>query len=67
LKEEALDSTVWTTRFGRGYAPVVRQTRWWWWWWGWRDLKHAWKDEILCTQYMSGILRGKYLALDINM
>jgi hypothetical protein len=27
LKEEALDSTVWTTRFGRGYAPVVRQTR----------------------------------------
>jgi hypothetical protein len=26
LKEEALDSTVWRTRFGRGYGPVVRQT-----------------------------------------
>jgi hypothetical protein len=27
FKEEALDSTVWITRFGRGYGPVVRQTR----------------------------------------
>jgi hypothetical protein len=26
FKEEALDSTVWRTRFGRGYGPVVRQT-----------------------------------------
>jgi hypothetical protein len=26
LKEEALDRTLWTTRFGRGYGPVVRQT-----------------------------------------
>jgi hypothetical protein len=26
LKEEALDCTVWRTRFGRGYGPVVRQT-----------------------------------------
>jgi hypothetical protein len=26
LKEEALDRTQWRTRFGRGYAPVVRQT-----------------------------------------
>jgi hypothetical protein len=26
LKEEALDLTVWRTRFGRGYGPVVRQT-----------------------------------------
>jgi hypothetical protein len=26
LKEEALDRTVWRTRFGRGYGPVVRQT-----------------------------------------
>jgi hypothetical protein len=25
LKEEALDRTVWSTRFGRGYGPVVRQ------------------------------------------
>jgi hypothetical protein len=23
LKEEALDRTVWRTRFGRGYGPVV--------------------------------------------
>jgi hypothetical protein len=26
LKEEALDRTVWGTRFGRGFGPVVRQT-----------------------------------------
>jgi hypothetical protein len=24
LKEEALDHTLWRTRFGRGYGPVVR-------------------------------------------
>jgi hypothetical protein len=26
LKEEALDRTLWKTRFGRDYGPVVRQT-----------------------------------------
>ena len=26
LKEEALDCTVWTARFGRGFGPVIRQT-----------------------------------------
>jgi hypothetical protein len=26
LKEEALDRTLLSTRFGRGYGPVVRQT-----------------------------------------
>jgi hypothetical protein len=26
LKEEALDRTLWRTRFGRGNGPVVRQT-----------------------------------------
>jgi len=26
LKEEALDPTMWRARFGRGFAPVVRQT-----------------------------------------
>jgi hypothetical protein len=26
LKEEALDRSLWRTRFGRGYGPVVRQT-----------------------------------------
>jgi hypothetical protein len=26
LKEQALDRTMWRTRFGRGYRPVVRQT-----------------------------------------
>jgi hypothetical protein len=26
LKEELLDRTLWRTRFGRGYGPVVRQT-----------------------------------------
>jgi hypothetical protein len=25
LKEEALDRTVWRTRLGRGYGPVVRE------------------------------------------
>jgi hypothetical protein len=29
LKEEALDRTLWRTRFGRGYGPVVRQTAVW--------------------------------------
>ena len=26
LKEEALDHTMWRTRFVRGFGPVVRQT-----------------------------------------
>jgi len=26
LKKEALDRTLWRTRFGRGYGPVPRQT-----------------------------------------
>jgi hypothetical protein len=26
LKEAALDRTLWRTRFGRGYGPVVRKT-----------------------------------------
>jgi hypothetical protein len=26
LKDEALDLTVWTTHFGKGYRPVVRNT-----------------------------------------
>jgi hypothetical protein len=26
LNEEALDRTVWRTRFGKGYGSVVRQT-----------------------------------------
>jgi hypothetical protein len=26
LKEEALDSNMWGTGFGRGFEPVVRQT-----------------------------------------
>jgi hypothetical protein len=26
LKEEALACTIWRTRFGRGFGPVVRQT-----------------------------------------
>jgi hypothetical protein len=28
-KEEALDCTMWTVRFGRGFGPVVRQTAKW--------------------------------------
>jgi len=26
LKEEALDRTMWTAPFGRGFGPVIRQT-----------------------------------------
>jgi hypothetical protein len=29
LKEEALHRTLWRTRFGRDYGPVVRQTAEW--------------------------------------
>jgi hypothetical protein len=29
LKEEALDRTMWTARFGRGFGTVVRQTAKW--------------------------------------
>jgi hypothetical protein len=29
LKEAALDCSLWRTRFGRGYGPVVRQTAVW--------------------------------------
>jgi hypothetical protein len=29
LKEEALDRTMWRTRFGRGFGPVVRETAEW--------------------------------------
>jgi hypothetical protein len=26
LKEEALNCTMWSARFGRGFGPVIRQT-----------------------------------------
>jgi hypothetical protein len=29
LKEEALNRTLWITRFGRDFGPVVRQTTEW--------------------------------------
>jgi hypothetical protein len=29
LKKEALHRTMWTTRFGKGYGPVVRWTAEW--------------------------------------
>jgi hypothetical protein len=29
LKKEALDRTLWRTRFGRGYGPVAGQTTEW--------------------------------------
>ena len=29
LKEEAIDHSLWRTRFGRGCGPVVRQTAVW--------------------------------------
>ena len=33
VKEEALDRTLWSSRFGRSYGPVLSQTTEWWWWW----------------------------------
>ena len=29
FEEEALDSTLWTARFGRGYGPVEKQATEW--------------------------------------
>jgi hypothetical protein len=29
LKEEALDRTLWRTRFERNYGPVIKQTTGW--------------------------------------
>jgi len=49
LKEGALDSTLWWTRWGRRYGSVARQTRWWWcWWWWWCWLKVARKGRNPC-------------------
>ena len=28
LTAEALDHTVWTARYGRGYVPVAKETEW---------------------------------------
>jgi hypothetical protein len=39
LKDEALDRTLWRTRFGRGYGPVLRQTA-------------EWMNIILMTAHM---------------
>jgi hypothetical protein len=39
LKEEALDRTVWRTRFGRGYAPVVDR------------LQNVWNDTSNCINH----------------
>jgi hypothetical protein len=47
LKEEALDSTLWWTRWERRYGSVARHTRWWWWWWWWW-LKVARKGRNPC-------------------
>jgi len=33
FKEEALDRSLWRTRYRRGYGPVIRQAGWWWRWW----------------------------------
>jgi len=46
LKQEALDRTLWRTRFVGSYKPVLIQTTWWWWWWWlsalswWRSFDH---------------------------
>jgi hypothetical protein len=47
LKEEALDRTLWRTRSGRGYGPVVRQTTEW-----MTNLKWCW------SQWPRGLGRG---------
>jgi len=30
LKDEALDRTLWRTRFGCAFGPVARRSKWWW-------------------------------------
>ena len=39
LQEEALDSTMWTACFGKGFGPVIRQTTKW---------MNEWIQELIC-------------------
>jgi len=48
LKEEALDRTMWTARFGRGIGPVVRQTI------------NPLKPELNPICYLLALLRAHY-------
>jgi hypothetical protein len=41
LKEEALDHTMWTAHFGKGFGPIVRQTAKW---------MNEWTVLIICVR-----------------
>jgi hypothetical protein len=70
LKAEALYRTVWSSRFGRSYGPVVRKTTWWWWWWWWwwccfcTSALCSWRDCAL-NCYIKGIYIQRDLILRI--
>jgi hypothetical protein len=67
LKEETLDRTLWRTRFGRGYGPVVSQTAE----WMTSDLDRIW---CRCPQnfidrlmsFVKKTLRNPYITEGVN-
>ena len=58
LKEEALDLTVWRTRFGRGYGPVIRQTT------GWRNETLHWNRDFFVPLVF---LYALYTKVDVKV
>jgi hypothetical protein len=50
LKEEALDRTVWRTRFGRSCAPVVRQSTEW---------MNEWRYDKMCVNVSLKLVEAK--------
>jgi hypothetical protein len=53
LKEEALDRTLWRSRFGRGYGPVTRQIIEW-----MNEWMNAWVNERM-SEWMNGCVRHR--------
>jgi hypothetical protein len=43
LKEETIDCTLWRTRFGRGYGPVVGQST------EWMSSRTTLREELHCA------------------
>ena len=72
LKEETLDCTVWTTRFRRGYGPIVRQTT------EFSGLEQVGfisfmkpacsnpENEILCFKILSNKFTGSFVFTVVN-
>ena len=65
LKAEALDRTLWRTRFGRGCGPAVRQTAWWWWWWRWRRRRRWLRVNSVIDLYFLLRFRERVKALTV--